>query len=241
MSDYKEVFQRYEKKYIVTGEQYDALYDRIGSRLTPDAYGNSTVCNIYYDTADKILIRRSIDKPVYKEKLRLRSYGVPSDNTTVFVELKKKFKGLVFKRRVDMDYSDAKLFLSGGKPPIENQIVSEIEWFLDFYKTLKPSAYIAYDRIAYYSLLDPDIRITFDSNPIWRDTHLSLSDGIWGEKLLDSDKRIMEIKILHSMPLWLADALNEFEIYPASFSKYGNAYTEIKQRADMPGEDFYCA
>ena len=112
MSEYQGTFKRYEKKYLVTQQQYNALAKVFAARMVPDRFAESTISNIYYDTPDFRLIRRSLEKPAYKEKLRLRSYGVPNEETQVFPEIKKKARGIVYKRRVSMPYGDALRYLS---------------------------------------------------------------------------------------------------------------------------------
>lgn len=164
MSQTKSVFKRYEKKYLLNEKQYNAFTEFLENKMVPDQYGKYTISNIYYDTLNYQLIRASIEKPVYKEKLRLRSYGIPSENDTVFVELKKKYNKVVYKRRVPMKLKDAKLYLEQGQLCSPScQILNEINWFLKFYHPI-PQIYIAYDRIAMSSKENPDLRITFDTN-----------------------------------------------------------------------------
>ncbi len=222
----QEVFKRYEKKYILTKEQYEKFRSMTESRLAVDQYGKHTICNIYFDTGNYSLIRNSIDKPVYKEKLRLRSYGIPEKDSTVFLEIKKKFDGIVYKRRVPMSLDEAYSYINGGEIGKKGQILSEIDWFMSFYKPL-PKVYLAYDRIAMYDTIDTSVRITFDTNIRWRDKSLGLEKGAWGATLLNEDQYIMEVKISDAMPLWLAEILDNLEIYPASYSKYGNCYTQF--------------
>lgn len=219
------VFKRKEQKYLVSREKLDIFKDMIAPYIKADEYGQYTICNIYYDTETYDLIRHSLDKPVYKEKLRLRSYGIPADrNAKVFVELKKKYKGVVYKRRVSMLLSEAESFLNNGKIPVKyGQIASEIAYFRDFYHPV-PKVYLAYDRTACCSIDDPDLRITFDHNIRSRTVDLSFQKGDFGDMLLADDEYLMEIKIPDAMPLWLTHALSELTIYPASFSKYGKVY-----------------
>ncbi len=222
---FKEVFKRVEKKYILSAEQYEALMPLINEYMRGDEYGESTICNIYYDTPDSVLIRRSLDRPVYKEKLRLRTYGVPKDETTAFVEIKKKYNGIVYKRRISMKYKDAIDFTCNHVMPAkESQIAREIMWVLDYYKGIAPSTLLTYDRTAYFAKEDPNLRITFDKNLYWRDWDVDLRLGVYGNLILPEGMRLMEVKIPDAMPLWLAHKFDELKIYPSSFSKYGKAY-----------------
>ena len=148
-------FQRCEKKYFVTPAQQQALLGALAAHMQPDAYGSYTICNIYYDTDDWRLIRASIEKPIYKEKLRVRSYGVPADGAPVFVELKKKLDGIVYKRRVTLPAELAAPFLSGSAPQAaQGQIADEILWFQRVYRAV-PKVFLAYDRTAFAGLDDP--------------------------------------------------------------------------------------
>ncbi len=230
MSQCQDVFERYEKKYLLSKEQYELFRCRLNGYMTVDHYGQTDICNIYFDTPDYRLIRTSLEKPVYKEKLRLRSYGIPKEEDKVFIELKKKYKGIVYKRRVDMTLNEAKNYLY-EKQPIKksSQIVKEIDWFLSYYKRIEPEMYISYERIALYGNENPNLRVTFDKNILWRKSSLYLEKGIWGNALLESGQRLLEIKIPGAMPMWMADILDELNIYPISFSKYGRAYQQLQE------------
>lgn len=222
----KQCFERYEKKYFLTDEQYRLFKEKLMEYVRPDNYPTYTLCNIYYDTDDYRLIRASLEKPIYKEKLRVRSYGIPKADTKVFIELKKKFDGVVYKRRITTNPYLVKPFLMGIKPAeTDSQIAREIEYFQKLYKA-SPKAFIAYDREAYQGIEDSELRITFDTNMRYRLKDLSLQAGDYGEPITDTDEILMEIKIPRACPLWLSRLLNEFKIYSTSFSKYGTCYTE---------------
>ena len=224
MGDTKLVFKRYEKKYLLSREQYETLFRELRDHIVPDAYHRSTVCSIYYDTDDYELIRRSIEAPVYKEKLRLRSYGVPDDDGTVFIELKKKYKGMVYKRRVPMGAKAAMAYLAGEAGPTEcSQMTREIDWFLHE-NDVKPKVFIACDRYAWVDKGNPELRITFDENLRWRTDRLDLTLGSDGETLTEPGAVLMEIKIPGTAPLWLARLLSEQALFPTGFSKYGTCY-----------------
>jgi len=230
MSQSQETFKRYEKKYLLDEMKYKRLKLKLQDKLIIDNFGKTTICNIYFDTPDHLLIRNSLEKPIYKEKLRLRSYGTPTESDTVFIELKKKYKGIVYKRREKMELSMAEHYLYDLEQVNQpSQIIREINWFLNFYHDLTPVMYIAYKRIAMYGFEDPELRITFDSDILWREEELRLECGVWGTQLLEEGWRLMEIKIPGTMPLWLSHILDELEIYPISFSKYGSGYQKSEQ------------
>ncbi|MDD7429962.1 MAG: polyphosphate polymerase domain-containing protein [Oscillospiraceae bacterium] len=225
MKAYQNVFRRVERKYILDEEKYRGICSYLDKYFLKDRYFQSTICNIYYDTPDRQLVRSSLEKPVYKEKLRLRSYGVPDDDTKVFLELKKKYKGVVYKRRTDMTVSRAVDFIDGKIfPDNDSQIEREIKYFLDFYGEIEPAMFLSCDRKAYYSAEDPDFRLTFDENITYRTEDIDLRSGVYGKKLLNGGEHIMELKIPNAMPVWFAHILTELCIYPGSFSKYGSAY-----------------
>lgn len=217
-------FKRYEKKYLLSREKYGELWPQLEPRLMPDQFFQSTVLSLYYDWDDFRLIRSSIEQPVYKEKLRLRSYNVPGDEGEVFVELKKKYKGIVYKRRVRMTERQAEEYLAGRRAsPTNDQISREIDWFLKT-NPVQPKVLIACDRKAYVGREEPGLRLTFDSSIRWRDTQLRLTDGDHGQELLEDGQVLLEIKMPESAPLWLAELLSRLEIFPRSFSKYGQCY-----------------
>ncbi len=221
------VFERVEKKYLLTREKYNLLLEAIEPYMSADSYGKHTIGNIYYDTDTYELISRSIEKPKYKEKFRIRSYGIPKAEDKVFLEIKKKYKGTVYKRRVSMTLREAEDYLEKGiKPQKEGQILKEIDYFMSFYKPT-PKVYLAYDRIAYFGKENKDIRITFDHNIRSRLCNMSLAEGDYGTPLLDEYHYLMEIKVPGAMPLWLSKILSDLEIYPTSFSKYGNVYKQF--------------
>ena len=222
------IFKRYEKKYLLSYEQYISALNMLSYNTVPDKYGESDICNIYFDTSDFKIIRRSIEKPIYKEKLRLRCYGTPNDDSKCFLEIKKKYKGIVYKRRVSSSYYDGYNFLTGILDNIpESQIKNEIEYFKKFYEYPKEKVNIFYRRLAFYDKNDKNIRITFDRDIKYRFYELDLKNGIYGKSLLPNDMVIMEIKTLGAMPLWIVKMLNELKIYPVPFSKYGNAYKQF--------------
>lgn len=224
------VFERYEKKYLLTKQQYETLRKKWENRIVDDDYGKSTICNIYYDTKDYDLISTSLEKPLYKEKIRLRSYGIPKLDSIVYLELKKKVNGKVYKRRCSLTLQEAKEFIAHPDTfPCDTQIKKELRFFLQHH-TLTNQEYIAYDRIAAYDCQDKDLRITFDLHIRSRDTKCDLEAGDFGEELMDKNYVLMEIKIKDAMPLWLAKDLNALSIYPTSFSKYGNVYKKKKIR-----------
>lgn len=219
---YQNVFKRYELKYIITPEQKQRLLCAIAPYMQLDAYGRAQINNIYYDTPDFRLIRASIEKPPYKEKLRVRSY----DGKIAYVELKKKYNKVVYKRRLAMTPAEAEAFLSGAAAPPDSQIGREIDYFIRFYKTLAPAVYLSYEREAFYSKAGGDLRITFDDNILCRRHTFDFSAPPRGERVLDSDKILMEIKTSAAFPLWLTSILSAERIYKTSFSKYGTAYTK---------------
>jgi hypothetical protein len=189
-----------------------------------DQYGKSVIRNIYFDTPSYLLIRNSIDKPIYKEKIRLRSYAKADPDTPVFLELKKKFKGVVYKRRVRLKEKDAIRYIDGKSSLPDNQISREIDYFISFYKELSPKMVISYERDAFYSKTDETFRITFDRNVLYRCEDLSLSSDAYGKRILDEGYVLMEVKTAYALPLWFSTFLSENKIYKTSFSKYGTAY-----------------
>jgi SPX domain protein involved in polyphosphate accumulation len=241
-----EIFNRYEKKYLIDYRTYEKLQSRLPEYMDKDAYnlGGDTysICNIYYDTPDSHLIRTSLQKPVYKEKLRIRSYGVAGPDAKVFIEIKKKYNKLVNKRRSGITLSAAEQFLKTGEKPtitskMNEQVIDEVA-YMTSHKDLFPSLYLAYEREAWFGRGRHDLRISFDSHILTRRTDISLSSPIYGEPLLSPNLRLMEIKVAQSIPLWLSHMLAGYKIYPNSFSKYGTEYEQCLMNYDE-GEQQY--
>lgn len=219
------IFERKEQKYLLTAGQRRMLEKILLRYMKEDEYGESIIRNVYFDTDTGILVRRSLEKPVYKEKLRIRSYKKTGEEDKVFLELKKKYKGIVYKRRIEVKENAFYDYLEGKREfPERGQIADEIDYFCRFYQTIQPRIYLSYERCAYFGINDDGLRITFDRNIRWRTDRLSLSCEAGGEDILAEGMSLMEIKAANAMPLWLVDQLNALKIRQTSFSKYGNAY-----------------
>lgn len=227
-------FERQEIKFMLNMEQYAALLEEIHLYMIPDKYciggKDYGIYNVYYDTEDDYLIRESIEKPYYKEKIRLRSYFSPAGpDDRVFLEIKKKVGGVVTKRRVTMTLSEADAYLQHRKKPVDlskysqKQIFSELDVFLSRYPVV-PKQYISYQREAFFGKDDSTFRLTLDRQITERRYDLSLSQESYGSQIIAPNQRLMEVKISGAMPLWLSKKLAELKIYKISFSKYGKAY-----------------
>ncbi len=222
------VFKRYEFKYMITPDQKEKVLKAIEPYMKLDKYGRTTIRNIYYDTDTYLLIRRSIEKPTYKEKLRIRSYGPATEDSKVFVELKKKYKSVVYKRRVSLPCNEAMEWISKESHCHKsNQICDEIDYFIDYYKTLHPTVFLSYEREAYYTREPSDFRVTFDENILVRQDNLSLIGEAYGTPILPEGKIMMEIKCSGGIPLWMTEVLSREKIYKTPFSKYGTAYRTL--------------
>ena len=218
----QKVFRRNEVKYVLSHDQYEALMERISQYLREDQYFKSTNLSIYFDTPDRYLAIHSLEKPLYKEKLRIRSYGIPTLDDNIFIEIKKKFDGVGSKRRVAIKLKDFYEFLKDHKTlHTDNpQIDAEIQYCFQRYN-LEPALLIAYDRLSYANEEDPGFRVTFDWNVRSRTDNLKLEKGDQGDKYFTDDKIVMEVKSLGAYPTWFVSALSSLKIYPQSFSKYG--------------------
>lgn len=225
---FQSVFKRYELKYLLTTEQKERVLQAMEPYMKLDKYGRTTIRNLYFDTDNYLLIRRSIEKPVYKEKLRIRSYNKATCDSKVFVELKKKYKHVVYKRRELLLNDEAMRWLSGEEHTSKNnQITNEIDYFLKYYNNLHPTLFLSYEREAYYSSDGSDFRVTFDDRILCRQDDLSLTSEAYGTLILPEDKVLMEIKCSGGIPLWMVDVLSKEKIYKTSFSKYGTAYKTL--------------
>lgn len=294
MAAYSSVFKRVEKKYRIGAAERAAVEAAAGGPMAVDAYGRTRITSLYLDTPERSMIARSVEKPLYREKLRLRAYGdaagvalmgafgagpivrepgglplsdgevetrvaaglqVPGAAAAlpVFFGIKKKFKGIVYKRRLALTLPAALAFVSGlpydqacarwplsdaalaaaALSPVTRQIARELEVAMDRWLPLVPSMGIACDRVAWAyrpemfqeregdELFDSELRITFDDCLEYLDCHRFRSP--W-RPIIESSESVMEIKSAGPYPPWLVEVLSAERIYPASFTKYGNAY-----------------
>jgi VTC domain len=239
-------FQRFELKFVLNNQQFESFVKDIEPYVKPDKYcvggARYPINTIYFDTPGRSVIRHSLSKPGFKEKFRLRSYySSPKEDDTVFLEIKKKIKGCVSKRRAACSFAEAKRFLETkelepSSDYMHNQVLKEIIRYLEVYD-VSPTAYISYDRLAFFAKGDKELRLTFDNNILARDYDVSLGHGQYGTSLLEADKHLLEIKIHYAMPLWLAGLLSKNKIYKTSFSKYGNFHMyQVKSGADLTAE-----
>ncbi len=226
--DYQNIFQRHEMKYLLNSQEKEQMLEALKPYMRPDKYGHACIRNIYFDTDTFRLIRRSIEKPAYKEKLRIRSYQTAGPNDMVFVELKKKYKSIVYKRRIAITEQEAReCFQTGAPLPIHSQIADEINYFRCYYQPLRPAVFLSYEREAYEAVDGSGLRVTFDENIQYRQEGLSLGADSYGKPLLNQGEALMEIKAAYAMPLWMSRKLASQQIYQTSFSKYGAAYQQI--------------
>lgn len=225
---FQSVFRRYELKYLLTMEQKQKMLQAMQPYMQLDQYGRTTIRNLYFDTDNFLLIRRSIEKPLYKEKLRLRSYQPAKPESPVFVELKKKYNDVVYKRRVAIANDQAMQWLCQTKKrPQDTQIAREIDYALSFYGDLQPTVFLSYEREAYYCIDGSDFRVTFDDHILCRQDALSLTEPAYGTPILPEGKVLMEIKCSGGIPMWMIRFLSREQIYKTSYSKYGTAYQTL--------------
>lgn len=222
---YQTVFKRYELKYLLTQAQKQNVLEAMAPYMALDQYGRTTIRNIYYDTDNYRLVRRSVERPAYKEKLRIRSYAKARPDSPVFVELKKKYDSVVYKRRLVMPEREAIQWMRGDTHCRKGtQISNEIDYFLEYYQPLHPAVFLSYEREAYYCRDKSDFRVTFDDTILCRETDISLESEVYGTPLLPDGMVLMEIKCSGGIPLWMVRVLSREHIYKTSFSKYGTAY-----------------
>lgn len=256
MAEYTGTFERKEVKYRLNPVQLRTIKQALGAYMAPDEYGQTSITSVYYDTRKRDMISRSLEKPLYKEKLRLRTYGPRCAQAPVFVELKKKHKGIVYKRRIAVSESAARLFMVGvpygraiSRYPLVDealeaeshsakslQIAEEIAACVRRNGPVFPSMAILVERVAWAPLPDArgvqaeGVRITFDERIRYRD--LFAQEGKRASApLLAAGEAIMEVKVPGAYPLWLVRVLDDCKAYPTSFSKYGEAYLACEGKA----------
>lgn len=223
-----DIFRRVEKKYLLNKSQYIKLKEMMADYMQEDKYGKSTICNVYFDSEQYDLIRHSITKPYYKDKVRLRSYNTPNKDSKVYLEIKRKCDEVVGKRRIEINLNDFYKYIYSKEQfkTSNSQIENELYYYFDFYN-LRATMYVSYEREAFYQKDNMDFRVTFDSNILARDYDLQLEKGSYGELILPRNQYIMELKTLGAIPLWMVEILNKLEVKKAVFSKYGTAYTNL--------------
>jgi hypothetical protein len=240
--------KRYEQKYLLDEEQYRAVTALLGGNFCPDTYGKSVVYSVYYDTGDYRIIRNGFTKSAYREKLRLRCYGAPGTEDTVYVELKKKYQGLTYKRRFPVPFAALSGNAAPPLPPAEKRpLYDEFAWFYKRYD-LSPAFFIVYDRVALQDPDDPSIRITFDTNIRFR--RGGFTEGLvecsrW-TPILRGPRCLMELKTVNAIPPDLSRGLSLAGIFPVSFSKVKTAWQLtvkpklIELDGEPLGEDMNC-
>mgnify|MGYP004451096847 CR=1 FL=1 len=221
-------FKRYEMKYLITSAQRDALKEYMKTYMIEDCHGKSVIQSVYLDTPDFLLARRSMEHPLYKEKLRMRSYGVADAQSTCFLELKKKYDAVVYKRRECMSRVELEQYIQCGTCTRDSQIMRELKFAMGRYPDIAPAIHLSYEREAYYQKNDDSFRITMDENILWRIHEVNLGSGIGGTPILEPDQILVEVKTAGAIPLWLVNYFSREHIYKTSFSKYGRAYSMLQ-------------
>jgi hypothetical protein len=217
-------FKRYEQKYLLQQDQYHNFLNLMGDAFQSDKYGPSTIYTVYYDTPDHRIIGKAFTKAVFREKLRLRSYGIPGPGINVYVEIKKKYNGIIYKRRFPVDFENLKdLYTLPSPPSAEEGLFDEFRFFYQRY-SLAPVFFLSYNRVALESKSDKRLRLTFDTNIRWRSDNFDFTHGNSGYPLLKADECLMELKTVEPIPLYVSNCLTKNKIFPASFSKSKLAY-----------------
>lgn len=235
-------FKRYEKKYLITKEQLDAILPQLleYTELDPFCLGGNMyrIYSIYYDTDNHDVIRQNSSKPVYKEKMRIRSYYDRKDpEDKIFMEIKKKSEGQGNKRRIKLKIKELEPFVNDGIMPethdyLSAQVAKELAYYLKMNK-VHPALYVQYDRLALFGKEDKDFRMTFDTNVRVRRSNFQFGESDEDELLLPGGEYIMEIKILGAMPLWLTEILDKNKLYSRGFSKYGVKFKQDLQNGKI--------
>lgn len=223
-------FKRYEFKYLLTTEQYNHLREVMVDHMQLDEFGRNNINNIYFDTPDFLLIRRSLEKPTYKEKLRVRWYGTREAKTPIFIELKKKYKGIVYKRRIKRSWDETKGYFKEHIPLPEGkqkQITHELDYFVNFYENLGPALFLGYEREAFFGLENHDFRMTFDHNIRCTQERIYQQKENGGIRILPKGAVLLEVKTGEAVPNWLLHFFAQEKVYKSSFSKYGTAYNKF--------------
>lgn len=237
----KHTFERREKKMLIDNSIVEDFTKDILEYMDPDEYNFDgkpyMISNLYFDDDGDNIIRFSVSKPKYKEKLRVRSYGVPNDDTKVFIEIKRKLRGVGTKRRAKIRLGQLREYLATGKHPegikyIDEQVLCEIDYYLATYK-VEPKVYISYMRNAFFGKEDKNFRVTLDKEITTRRYDLDLSLGSYGEQLLPDGKTLLEIKFEGAVPLWFAHIMSKYSMSFQSYSKYGTEFKKMQRKLNF--------
>ncbi|MDR3276586.1 MAG: polyphosphate polymerase domain-containing protein [Treponema sp.] len=233
-------FRRYEKKYQLNAFQYYELSESLKGLAETDEYGFSDIYSLYFDTEDYRIMRRCIDAKGYKEKLRLRAYGLPGPEGWVYLELKKKLQGLTYKRRLPLRYGELAAYLDERCAQQQyGQIDNEIDWFIRTHRP-GPRFQVAYKRLALRGIEDPEFRVTFDSHIRCCPSGLDFA-GSNTVPMIGAGEYIMEIKCIAAIPGCLSRQLSALRIFPVSFSKSVRAYGLLCGKPPVFDECLYAA
>ena len=231
-----QTFARVEKKFLLNRRQAEDVAAGLRMRgYERMAFGSSAIQSVYWDTPDYLLIRRSLERPEYKEKFRTRMYGQPGEGDMEFAEIKKKYRGVVYKRRTGLILPEMERALAERAFPEKcGQIGAELKSMMDRYD-LRPACLIMYNREAYAREGDEEIRVTMDTGIRFRTDMMDMTRAQTGEEILDRDQVLMEVKIPGVWPLWLLRLLQSAGAQPTHISKYGTAYLILAGRNRIPG------
>ena len=232
MQNYQMIFERIEAKYILNRKQHQQLMKSLAGHIQENQFPHSDITSVYFDSSDCILARKSLEKPAYREKLRLRCYTVPTRESEVFFEIKKKYLGVTYKRRQGLSYGEATDYILFNRIPSDSQIMKEVDYLKNSKYQLEPKALISYKRDSWDAINEPDLRITFDRDIRFNLKNLLLISPVNEHRLGNDDLIIMEIKTINAMPLWLTEILDEMKLYPGNYSKYGNIYQNYIMKGD---------
>jgi len=238
----QDIFRRREKKYLITGEQGAALQRLVSWYTAIDQQGEYLIQDLYYDTDNWDIISKSIEKPSFKEKLRLRFYGEYNSESQGFLEMKRKYEGIVYKRRIALPLSELKKRgVRETVSAVDSQISREISYFL-LTNRVSEKIHIAYKRTAYTGIENKGLRITFDRDIVF---HLCpMNNNNFSEfnpendrqiQIIEQNQMLMEIKTADAIPLWLTRVLSENNIFPVTFSKFGVCY--VRHIAKRQGQE----
>ncbi len=237
------VFDRIEKKYLITKEQKQRILKVVKKHMEKDNFHKSEVFNIYLDTDNFDLIIQSIEQPIFKEKLRARSY---KGYNKVFFEIKTKLCGkennVGYKRRICVAKSDYQKIVEGrakvadvikktAERPRDIQIAKEVDYLIEHFN-LSPKILVFYKRESYQG--ENKLRITFDEDLKYRDKSVNFNKSKNDKKYFKNEKNvIMEIKAHGVLPLWLSRELSAEKIFPERFSKVGGIFKTIRKDTNV--------
>lgn len=246
---------RHEGKYIVPVSMARDVAEFIKPFCDPDPHGEGNppeyvITTLQLDTPNYSLHHAKGLEAVNRFKLRARTYGEVVGGAPVFLEVKKKIRGVIVKSRCRIAFDSwSRDMVRNLKYDHTFKSHREEEAYLEFVRLTReiaaePTVWIRYTRESYFGVNDEYARVSFDRKLLYQP---AVDWDSWGAaapwKPLDSSLAqrkgyhfsgiILELKTLSNVPHWMIDLVKYFGLERTGNCKYSNA---VWQEAFFKGE-----